>query len=135
LAKTFNPGVGLPGRDPFVRTDRDRLNDILEAIAKIKARNTERLETFQSDEMLQVWVIHHLQVIGEAARGVSQSLKDRHPDVPWPEIVALRNILVHEYFGLNMHQVWTMTQRDLPVLEQHVENARAEIAIDPPPGP
>jgi len=118
-----------------VRTDRDRLNDILEAIAKIKARNTERLETFQSDGMLQVWVIHHLQVIGEAARGVSQSLKDRHPDVPWPEIVALRNILVHEYFGLNMHQVWTMTQRDLPVLEQHVENARAEIAIDPPPGP
>ncbi|MGA3072288.1 MAG: HepT-like ribonuclease domain-containing protein [Bryobacteraceae bacterium] len=46
--------------------------------------------------------MHHLQVIGEAARGVSQPVRDRHPEVQWPQIVALRNILVHEYFGLNL---------------------------------
>jgi uncharacterized protein with HEPN domain len=76
-------------------------------------------------------VIHHLQVIGEAARGVSQSLKERHPEVPWPEIVALRNILVHEYFGLNMRQVWAMTQKDLPKLEEQVQRIRSQIAADP----
>jgi uncharacterized protein with HEPN domain len=70
-------------------------------------------------------------VIGEAARGVSQSLRDRHPEVPWPEIAALRNILVHEYFGLNMHQVWAMTQKDLPELEEQVQRIRSEIAADP----
>ena len=113
-----------------MRSDADRLSDIIEAIAKIAARITDSFDAFQDDEMLQVWVIHHLQVIGEAARGVSQSLKDLHPEVPWPQIVALRNILVHEYFGLNMHQVWTMTQQDLPKLEAQVQRIRSEIAPD-----
>jgi uncharacterized protein with HEPN domain len=111
-----------------MRSDADRLSDILDAIAKIGERITESLDAFQGEEMLQVWVIHHLQVIGEAARGVSQSLKDLHPEVPWSEIVALRNILVHEYFGLNMHQVWTMTQQDLPKLEAQVQRIRSQIA-------
>jgi len=97
-----------------MRSDADRLGDILDATAKIAERITESFDAFQGDEVLQVWVIHHLQVIGEAARGVSQSLKDLHPEVPWSEIVALRNILVHEYFGLNMHQVWTMTPEGPP---------------------
>ena len=78
--------------------------------------------------MFQVWVTHHLQVIGEAARGMSQSLKDLHPEVPWPQIVALRNILVHEYFGLNMRQVWAMTQKDLPRLAEQVQHIRSQIA-------
>ena len=114
-----------------MRSDADRLSDILEAIAKIEERITDSIHAFQGDEMLQVWVIHHLQVIGEAARSVSQSLKDRHPEVPWPQIIALRNILVHEYFGLNMHQVWTMTQKDLPQLEGQVQHIRSQVAADP----
>jgi len=113
-----------------MRSDADRLSDILDAIAKIGERIPESIDAFQCDDMLQVWVIHHLQVIGEAARGVSQSLKDLHPEVPWPQIVALRNILVHEYFGLNMHQVWTMTQKDLPKLEAQVQRIRSQIAHD-----
>jgi uncharacterized protein with HEPN domain len=111
-----------------MRSDADRLSDILKATAKIGERVTGTIDAFQADEMLQVWAIHHLQVIGEAARGVSQSLKERHPEVPWPQIVALRNILVHEYFGLNMHQVWTMIQKDIPNLEEHVKHIRSRIA-------
>ena len=98
-----------------MRSDPDRLSSI---------------DALQDNEMLQVWVIHHMQVIGEAARGRSQSLKERHPEVPWPEIVALRNILVHEYFGLNMHQVWTMIQKDLPKLEEQIHHIRSQIAPD-----
>jgi len=48
--------------------------------------------------------------------------------VPWPQIVALRNILVHEYFGLNLHQVWTMIQKDLPKLEEQVQYIRSQFA-------
>ena len=117
-----------------MRSDGDRLGDILDAIEKIKARTVDRVDDFHHDEMLQVWVIHHLQVIGEAARGVSQPLKDKHPEVPWAEIVALRNILVHEYFGLNMNQVWTMTQNDVPQLQEQVQRIREEIAADSGPG-
>jgi uncharacterized protein with HEPN domain len=105
--------------------DADWLGYILAAVAKINDRITDSFEVFQGDEMLQVWVIdYRAGHIGEAARGVSQPVKDRYPDVQWPQIIALRNILVHEYFGLNMHQVWTMTQQDLPKLEEQV-NASA----------
>lgn len=99
-----------------MRSDSDRLSDILEAIAKIRRQVTGDPDAFLKNEMLQVWGIHHLQVIGEAARALSQPLKDRHPEVPWPQLNAPRNILVHEYFGLNPLQVWTMAHRDLPAL-------------------
>lgn len=114
-----------------MRSDADRLGDILAAIAKINERVTVGFDAFQGDEMLQVWAVHHLQVIGEATRGLSQSLKDRHPEVPWPQIVALRNILVHEYFGLNLQQVWAMTQKDLPALEQQVQHIRSQMVSNP----
>ena len=58
---------------------------------------------------------------------MSQSLRDRYPEVPWPQIVALRNILVHEYFGLNLQQVWTMVNKDLPELETQVRKTHDEI--------
>ncbi len=117
-----------------MRSDADRLSDILDAITKIKQRITNSPDAFLADEMLQVWVIHHLQVIGEAARGVSESLTDSHPEVPWPQIVALWNVLVHQYFGLNMQQVWTMVQKDLPGLEEQVQHIRSQIAPESAPG-
>jgi len=111
-----------------MRSDLDRLDDILTASAKIKERVGDSF-AFQTDEMLQVWVIHHLQVIGEAARGASQPVRDRHPEVQWPQIVALRNILVHEYFGLNLDQIWMMIQKDPPKLEEQVRHIRAGTAV------
>jgi uncharacterized protein with HEPN domain len=84
--------------------------------------------------MLQVWVIHHLQIIGEAARGVSQPFRECYPEIQWPQIIALRNILVHEYFGLNLDQIWMMTQKDLSELEEQVRNIHAGTAGDPPSG-
>jgi uncharacterized protein with HEPN domain len=107
-----------------MRNDSQRLDDMQVAIAKIEALLPSSEETFQNDEMLQVWVIHHLQVIGEAARGVSATPRERFPEVPWPQIIALRNILVHEYFGLNLHQVWIMARTDLPVLKKQIEDIR-----------
>ena len=79
--------------------------------------------------MLQVWVIHHLQIVGEAARGVSQGI-DQHPEVEWPRIIALRNILVHEYFGLDLDQVWMLAQSELPKLEKHILLIRAALPAD-----
>jgi len=108
-----------------MRSDADRLGDILQAIAKVRERTAISLDTFDHDEMLQVWVIHHLQVVGEAARGLSQGLRDQHPEVPWPQIVALRNILTHEYFGINLHQVWEMVRKELPELDAQIRRILA----------
>ena len=65
-----------------MRSDADRLSDNLEAIAKIRERITHSIQAFQGDEVLQVWVIHHLQVIGEAGRNVSYPSKTAIPRCP-----------------------------------------------------
>jgi len=75
-------------------------------------------------------VIHHLQIIGEAARGTSEEPRERHPEVAWRPVIALRNILVHEYFGLNLDQVWTLTQRDLHVLEEQLLQIQQSLASE-----
>jgi uncharacterized protein with HEPN domain len=71
--------------------------------------------------LIQTWVIHHLQIIGEACRAISQSLKDRYSTVPWHKISGMRNILVHSYFGIDEAIVWSVVERDLPALKQEIE--------------
>ena len=111
-----------------MRCDADRLSDMLEAASKIEERITGEFEAFVKDEMLQVWVIHHLQILGEAARHVSPALVERNPEVPWPQIIALRNIVVHKYFGLNLQQVWMMAQRELPPLKEQIRRIHAALS-------
>ncbi len=71
-----------------MRDDRQRLRDILEAIDRIQDRTGEGREAFEDNELLQVWVIYHLQVLGEAALHVSESLRSAHPDIPWQQLSA-----------------------------------------------
>jgi uncharacterized protein with HEPN domain len=68
-----------------------------------------------------VWVIHHLEIIGEACRALSDELRNRHPEVPWTAIIGMRNILVHDYFGLNLDEVWNAAERDLPDLKKRIQ--------------
>jgi uncharacterized protein with HEPN domain len=66
-----------------MRDDRTRLADVLEAIERVERYATRGRAGFDADELLQTWVVHHLQIIGEACRGVSLELTERHPEVPW----------------------------------------------------
>jgi uncharacterized protein with HEPN domain len=103
-----------------VRRDELRLRDILEAIEKIGRFASEGREAFEADERTQVWMVHHIQ-IGEAARALSEDFRIRHPQIPWPQIIAMRHILVHDYFGIDLNEVWSVVERDLPVLRREVE--------------
>jgi len=69
----------------------------MEAVGRIDTYVRQGREVFERDELIQVWVVYHLQLIGEAARGLSQPFRTDHPEIPWAEIVAMRNILVHDY--------------------------------------
>lgn len=100
-----------------MRDDREKLLDILEAIEKIEERTVGDKELFQRDEMVQVWVLYHVQVIGEAAGRISETLRARYPHVPWPDIVAMRNVIVHHYFGVDLDQIWDAVTNDLPALK------------------
>ncbi len=97
-----------------MRQASDRLRDILEAIERIQRHTVRGREAFANDELLQTWVIHHLLIIGEACRALPDALRAQHRGVPWPEIVGMRNALVHRYFEIDRELVWEVVVGDLP---------------------
>jgi uncharacterized protein with HEPN domain len=110
-----------------LRDDRERLRDIDEAIEKIEKYVSIGYQAFIEDERTQVWIIHHLQVIGEASNHLSDELTEQNPDIPWADIVGLRNILVHQYFGIDLRQVWETAELDMPILKAKVREILQEI--------
>lgn len=104
-----------------MRSDRERLLDIREAIVKIGQHTARDIDAFADDEMQQVWVIYHLQIVGEAAYGLSQRFKANHPEIPWEQIIGMRHVLVHGYFEIDLDIVWAVIEKDLPALKNAVE--------------
>lgn len=104
-----------------MKNDRARLEDLVEAIERIERYADRGRDAFEADELLQTWIIHHIQIIGEAARKLSEPLRLAHSHIPWRQIIAMRHVLVHDYFGVDREAVWVAVQRDLPVLKKHVQ--------------
>ncbi|OFW56527.1 MAG: nucleotidyltransferase [Candidatus Solincola sediminis] len=109
-----------------MRDDRERLRDILEAIERIERYTSKGREEFMQDELIQTWVVHHIQIIGEAARKLSEEARSEHDEVPWPAIIAMRNILVHDYFSVDIDEVWSTIERDIPPLKVEVSSILEE---------
>lgn len=90
-----------------MRSDRDRLTDVLESIERIERHTSAGRQVFDTDELIQVWVVRHLQIIGEAVSHLSEDLLIRFADVPWRSIIGMRHILVHGYFDVDLDLVWS----------------------------
>ena len=84
-----------------MRDDRERLFDILEAIERIEKYTSRGRSVFDEDELIQTWVLHHLQIIGEAVRALSPDTTSRSDEIEWSKIIGMRNILVHNYFSID----------------------------------
>lgn len=81
---------------------------------------------FLEDPKLQIWVLYHLQVIGEACRDLTAGFRAQNPDPVWSKAVGLRNILVHHYFEIDEDLVWQVVERDLPLFRATIEAALGE---------
>jgi uncharacterized protein with HEPN domain len=103
-------------RDPI-----ELLRDILEAIAAIRRYHDRDKNAFEQDELLQGWFVRNLQIIGEAARGLSDDVRSRAPTVPWSKIIGMRNVLVHGYFDIDSDIVWAAVQHHLPALKTDIQ--------------
>ncbi len=103
-----------------MRDDRERLLDIREAIERIEKYAVRGREAFEQDELIQTWVLHHLQIIGEAVRALSPELVQKHSEIAWSKIIGMRNILVHNYFNIDVAIVWAVIENDLPLLKQQI---------------
>ncbi len=89
------------------------------ALAFAKNRTRKDMDT---DEMLSLSLVRLLEIVGEASVGVSLDYREKHPQIPWGKMVALRNRLIHGYFDINHDIVWDTVQKDLPPLIKALEN-------------
>ena len=106
-----------------MRHEPSFLKDILSACRKIEtivAATSEDL--FLRDEVLPAAILHHLTVIGEAINRLSVELRERHPEVPWRQIIAVRHRIVHAYFDLDWQILWDTATDDVPNLRRQVLN-------------
>ncbi len=96
------------------RKDFELINDIKEAIERISSYTKDMdYRRFRQEAMIQDAVVRNFEILGEAAKNVSAVLKRKHPEVPWRELAALRNRLIHKYFGVNYDIVWQVIENEL----------------------
>jgi len=104
-----------------MRSERERLLDILEAIERIEKYAVKGKRAFEADELIQNWMVNHITVIGEACRALPDDFQARYANVPWADIIGMRNILVHHDFGIDEDAVWSVVKKDIPGLKFNIE--------------
>jgi len=90
-----------------------------EAIQLVIGRTRQDLDT---DRVLSLALVRLLEIVGEAASGVSSDARSKRPDVPWAEIVGLRNRLIHGYDAVDLDVIWSIIEHDLPALVRELES-------------
>lgn len=103
-----------------MRDDRSRLHDILDAIKRVERYAKRGRRVFEEDELVHTWMIHHIQIIGEAASKLTSSFRRTHRQIPWPQIIKMRHVLVHDYLGIDLGEIWAVVEKDLPILKRQV---------------
>jgi uncharacterized protein with HEPN domain len=106
----------------MLRTDKVRIRHILdaskEAVEFVKGRSRSE---FDSDRKLNLSLVRLLEVIGEAARGISEEFRTQHPELPWKKMVGMRDRLIHGYYDVDLDVVWETATEDLPGLVAELE--------------
>ena len=104
--------------------DKDlfRLKHICDSIAKIEylAQKLHNQDNFEAKWIEQDAIIRNLEIIGEAANNISDSLKHNYPDVLWKEITGMRNFVTHQYFGVELNEIWATVVNDIPILKNQI---------------
>ena len=112
--------------------DAASLADLLDAARTILSHAVGVSEAeFRTSPVLQDAVLYRINVIGEAARRLSEDFRAHHPEIPWRDIIAMRNRVVHEYESVDPAKVWVVIERDIPELIGQIE----PLLLPPPPAP
>lgn len=96
------------------------LAHIMECIQKIERFSQDGKERFLEDELICYAVLWNFEVIGEAAKQLDDSYRSSHPEIPWRSIAGLRDVLIHQYEGIDLEKVWAIVEKDLSGLKQSI---------------
>jgi uncharacterized protein with HEPN domain len=97
------------------------LEDILEAISNIIFyTNNMKYESFINDKKTVDAVVRNLEIIGEATKGIPENIRMKNPEVKWQRMVGLRNVLIHQYSGIELEVVWDIIANKLPLLQKQI---------------
>ena len=104
------------------RDMRVYLQDIWESILAVE-EYTEKFteEDFYHNRQVQDAVIRRLEIMGEAVKYISEDFKSKYPEVAWGKIAGLRDVLIHQYFGVNLKRIWEVVKSNLPLLKKEVD--------------
>lgn len=103
------------------------LEEILDAIGLLRQYTAGlTYQDFAEDIKTQDSVTRRLEIIGEAAKGIPEGLRSKYPSIPWRDITGARDVLVHEYFRIDLEMAWDMVQDDLPALDREVRRILEE---------
>ena len=110
------------------REDRAYFEHMLDVAVRAHEKAATRTETeWEENEDVRLAVTHLVQILGEAARNISDEGRAAHPDIPWREAIGMRNVIVHDYLGVDDRIVFAVARRDLPPL---IESLRKALAGD-----
>lgn len=112
-----------------MKDDRIYLAHILECIRRVETLTAEGRDAFIASQLHQDAVLRNLQTMSESTQRLSAEAKRRHPDVEWQEIAAFRNVLVHDYLGVNLRLVWQIIEHDVPRLKRVAESLAQEYGL------
>ena len=102
-------------------SDSVRILHILDAIAEIESyiQGADK-DSFVNNSMMFNATLHQLEIIGEAANGLSEEFIMNHTETPWARIIGLRNLIIHEYFGVDDQTIWSIVTINIPQLKQYL---------------
>lgn len=101
-----------------MRDDSVYINHIAECIRRIEETTKSGRDAFRQTHTLQDAVLRNLQTLSEATQRLSDAAKAGQPEIEWPRITAFRNVLVHDYLGIDLDAIWEIVQRDIPELKR-----------------
>lgn len=101
---------------------------ILDAISYIGSYTQDlSKDEFMKNHLIQDGVIRQLEIIGEAVKSISDTIRIKYNSIPWKDFAGMRDILIHQYFGVDLEEVWITIQNDIPTLKDNIQQIVSEL--------
>jgi uncharacterized protein with HEPN domain len=102
---------------------------MIEAIDRIERYASRGRDAFDRDELIQSWIVRHLQILGEAAGALPSEIRQKAPDIEWKKITGMRHVLVHDYFGIDRDIVWNAVEKELGPLKRSLTSLLDSLSL------